>query len=155
MAQDIEWKGFLADNDRYADIINGICCGGKQVVNGSDLHELDSQVSFLRGPRFVRSWNPKKSRRKIKIRDTLRKAAFGVNFAIIGIENQEVKVDMCKAIKELIEVGREEGREVGLRALVISLSLLLPDSDTVYQAVIKNEDYSNVSKEQVMKYYRR
>ena len=65
---------------------------------------------------------------------------------------------MCKAIKELIEDGREEGRiagrEEGLRALVFSLSLLLPDSDAVYQAIIKNEDYSNVSKEQVMKYYR-
>lgn len=324
MEQDVEWKEYLADNDRYADIINGICCNGKQVVIGSDLHELDTQGGFLRGPRFVRRWKPKKGRRKIKIRDTLRKAAFGVNFAIIGIENQESigysmplrsmsydvgeyekqaakirretrkepkglssgeylygfrkesrmqpvvtfilysgeekwdgpeslhemidftdipdkiigmvpdyrinlieirkltdtsvfktdvrqvfnfikqsenktalkalvesdasyknmeedaydiiahytnatelikakdyyigkdgKVDMCKAIKELIEDGREEGREVGLRALVVSLSLLLPDSDTVYQAVIKNEDYSNVSKEQVMKYYRR
>lgn len=321
MAQDIEWKGYLADNDRYADIINGVVCGGKQIITGGDLYELDAQG-------------------KNKARDILRKAAFGVNFAIIGIENQEIidysmplrnmlydageyekqvakirkkvrkknvglksgeylygfkkesrinpvvtfvlysgeeewdgaeslhdmidftdvpesiaemvqdyrinlveirkikdigvfktdvrqvfdfircsddkealkklvecdnyyknmnedaydivahytkaselievkgyycgkdgKVDMCKALKELIEDGREEGRiagrtagriaglsegrEVGLRALVVSLSLLLPDSDTVYQAVINNEDYSNVSKEQVMKYYKR
>lgn len=336
MAQDIEWKGYFADNDRYADIINGIGCGGRQIVTGSDLHELDTQIGFLSEPRLIIRRNLKKrsfkkENRKIKIRDALRKATFGVNFAIIGIENQESidysmplsnmaydvgeyekqaakirrevrkkpkglrrgeylygflkesrmhpvvtfflysgveewdgpeslhemidfadipekiigmvpdyrinlveirklkdtsvfktdvrqvfdfircsedkkaleklvesdeyysnmeedaydivvnytnaselveakdyytgkdgKVDMCKAIKELIEdgreegriKGREEGREDGLRALVISLSLLLPDSDTVYQAVIKNEDYSNISKEQVMKYYR-
>lgn len=61
---------------------------------------------------------------------------------------------MCKAIKELIADGREEGREEGLRALVFSLSLLLPDSDAVYQAIIKNEGYNNISKEQIMKYYR-
>lgn len=69
---------------------------------------------------------------------------------------------MCKAIKELIADGREEGREEGriegreegLRALVFSLSLLLPDSNAVYQAVIKNESYHNVSREQVMKYYK-
>ncbi len=362
MVQDIGWKGYFADNDRYADIINGIGCGGRQVIAGNDLHELDTQVGFLRGAQLIKRWsynrgnskkgsykneNPKKESRKIKIRDTLRKAAFGVNFAIIGIENQESidysmplrnmsydvgeyekqaakirrevrkrpkglsrgeylygflkesrmhpvvtfilysgveewdgpeslheminfedipekiigmvpnyqinlveirkltdtnvfktdvrqvfdfircsenkkelktlvegdkyysrmeedaydivvhytnaaelieakdyysgkdgKVDMCKAIKELIEDGREEGRvegrikgiaegreegreegiaegrEEGLRALVFSLSLLLPDSNAVYQAIIKNEGYRNVSKEQVMRYYK-
>lgn len=340
MAQDIEWKGYFSDNDRYADIINGIGCGGRQIIKGEDLHELDTQVGFLREPKLIRrrvlkKGNIKKESRKTKIRDTLRKAAFGVNFAIIGIENQESidysmplrnmtydvgeyekqaakirkevrkkhkglsrgeylygflkesrmhpvvtfilysglgewdgpeslheminftdipenivgmvpnyrinlieirkltdtsifktdvrqvfdfirysenkkelkklvegdeyysrmeedaydivayytnaaelieakdyysgkdgTVDMCKAIKELIEDGREEGREEGrekgleegreegLRALVLSLSLLLPDSNAVYQAIIKNEGYCNVSREQVMKYYK-
>ncbi|MCM1047993.1 MAG: Rpn family recombination-promoting nuclease/putative transposase [Clostridiales bacterium] len=312
MNKDIGWKGYLADNDRYADIINGVCCKGRQMVTGDDLKELDTQTGFLQ-----------KLNRGIKIRDTLRKAAFGVNFAIIGIENQENldysmplrsmsydtgeyekqaakirrknrkklkdlrgseylygfgkkdrlnpvitliiysgeeewnepeslhemidftdipenminmvqdykvnlieirkltdtsifktdvrqvfdfircskdkaalknlvegdeayksmeedayevvaqytnatelieakedyygkdgKVDMCKALKELIEDGRAEGREEGLRALVFSLSLLLPSIDAVHQAIIRNEDYKNVSKEQVMKYYK-
>lgn len=327
MMKDIEWKVYLADDERYADIINGIGCRGRQIVTGADLHELDTQGGFLRILRHVRRRSLKNGRKRIKIRDVLRKAAFGVNFVIIGIENQEGidysmplrnmsydvgeyekqaakirrevrknpkglnsseylygflkesrmypvvtfilysgeedwdgpeslhemidftdipeniidmvqdyrinlveirklkdtsvfktdvrqvfdfircsedkkalkklvesdgyyssmeedaydivvhytnatelveakeyysgkegKVDMCKAIKELIadgrEEGREEGREVGLRALVFSLSLLLPDSDAVYQAIIKNEGYSNVSREQVMKYYR-
>lgn len=332
MAQDIEWKEYFADNDRYADIINGIGCGGRQIIAGNNLQELDTQVGFLSVPKLIRRRNYKKisynkRSRKIKIRDTLRKAAFGMNFAIIGIENQESidysmplrnmsydvgeydkqaakirrevrkkhkglrsseylygfrkesrinpvvtfilysgleewdgpetlhemidfsdipeniagmvpdyrinlieirkindtsvfktdvrqvfdfircsenkkelkslvesdeyyssmeedafdivahytnaveligmkdyysgkdgKVDMCKAIKELIEDGREEGleegREEGLRALVFSLSLLLPDSNAVYQAVIKNEVYGNISREQVMKYYK-
>ncbi|MCM1262511.1 MAG: Rpn family recombination-promoting nuclease/putative transposase [Butyrivibrio sp.] len=320
MNKDIGWKGYLADNDRYADIINGVCCKGVQMVAGSDLKELDTQTG---------------SRRKNRMRDTLRKAAFGVNFAIIGLENQDNidysmplrgmsydtgeyekqaarirrerrknrkkhngintdgeylysfgredklhpvitliiysgedewngaeslheiidftdipenlagmvqdyrvnlveirklkdtsvfktdvrqvfdfircsgnkdalknliegddtyksmeedaydvvaqytnatelieakedyygkdgKVDMCKALKELIEdgrlegreEGRLEGREEGLRALVFSLSLLLPSLDAVHQAVIRNEDYRNVSREQVKKYYK-
>ena len=338
MNKDIGWKGYLADNDRYADIINGICCNGRQMVAGSDLKELDTQTGFLRKPLFAGTnsskgtKNFKKSDRRIKIRDTIRKAAFGVNFAIIGIENQEIidysmplrimsydageyekqaakirreirkghkglsaseylygfakenrlhpvitliiysgedewsgyeslhemidftdipetminmvqdyrvnlveirkltdtsvfqtdvrqvfdfircsgdkealrnlvenndayksmeedaydvvaqytnatelieakddycgkdgKVDMCKALKELIEDGRAEGREEGreegieqgLRALVLSLSLLLPSLDAVHQAVIRNEDYKNVSKEQIKKYYKR
>lgn len=115
MAQDIEWKEFLADNDRYADIINGIVSDGKQVVTGSDLHELDTQGSFLRGPRFVRRWNPKKGRRKIKIRDTLRKAAFGVNFAIIGIENQE-SIDYSMPLRNMsYDVGEYEKQAAKIR----------------------------------------
>lgn len=42
----------------------------------------------------------------------------------------------------------------GFFAHFISLSLLLPDSNAVHQAIIKNENYHNVSKEQVMKYYK-
>lgn len=323
MVQDIDWKVYLADDERYADIINGIGCSGIQTVKASDLHDLDTQTGFLHGVKFIRRRGAKKGQRKIKIRDMLRKAAFGINFAIIGIENQEEidyslplrnmsydtgeyekqaakirrevrkkpeglssgeflygfrkgsrmypvvtfilysgteawdgpvtlhdildftdipesiikmipdyrinlieirkltdtsvfrtdvrqvfdfirysedkktlkilvegdayyrnmeedafdivthytnaseliaakdyysgkegKIDMCKAIKELIEDGRMEGREEGLRALVVSLNLLLPDFDSIYQAIIKNEDYSSVSREQVMKYYK-
>lgn len=359
MNKDISWKGYLDDNDRYADIINGICCEGRQIVTGGDLEELDTQTGFIWKPLFMgvkrhkgtdafnRTKSSKNAGRGIKIRDTLRKAAFGVNFAVIGIENQEItdysiplrnmsydvgeyekqaakirrinrkkrkgltageylysfkkedrlhpvvtliiysgeeewsgpeslhgiidftdipesvknmaqdyrinlveirkltdtsvfktdvrqvfdfircsgnkdalkdliegddtyksmeedaydvvahytnatelidvkddyyrkdgKVDMCKALKELMEDSRKEGREegraegrvegreegheegveegieIGLRALVLSLSLLLPSLDAVHKAVIKNEDYRDVSREQVKKYYR-
>ena len=70
MGKDVEWKSFFQDNHRYADIINGIGCGGVQLVKDMDLTEVDSTV-------------------KKKSRDILRKVALGVNFAIIGIENQE------------------------------------------------------------------
>ena len=70
MKKDESWKNFFGDNERYADIINGIGCNGKQFVKSEDLQELDTAS-------------------KKKARDLLRKAAFGVNFAIIGIENQD------------------------------------------------------------------
>lgn len=70
MGKDVEWKDFFEDNHRYADIINGIGCGGAQVVKDTDLVEVDTAV-------------------KKKNRDLLRKAALGMNFVIVGIENQD------------------------------------------------------------------
>lgn len=46
-----------------------------------------------------------------------------------------------------------KGIEKGLRALVQSLKVYIHDFESLYKAVIKNEDYRNVSREQVMKYY--
>ena len=84
MTQDITWKDYFLDNERYADIINGIGCGGRQVVAKDDLQELDTQTT----------------KQKIKIRDMIRKAAFGVNFAIIGIENQET-IDYAMPLRSM------------------------------------------------------
>ncbi len=70
MVKDVGWKGFLLDNSRYADIINGIGCNGEQVITEDDLQEADTQSEAA-------------------YRDCIRKVAFGVNFAIVGIENQE------------------------------------------------------------------
>ena len=65
-----EWSVFFEDNRRFADLINGIGCGGVQFVKDTDLLEADTTEGR-------------------KSRDVIRKVAFGMNFAIIGIENQE------------------------------------------------------------------
>ena len=65
-----EWNKFFEDNQRYADIINGIGCDGIQFVSDIDLTEVDTTEGR-------------------KSRDIIRKVAFGVNFAIIGVDNQE------------------------------------------------------------------
>lgn len=70
MKKDIGWKSYFEDARRYADIINGIGCRGKQFVKPDDLQEVDTAS-------------------KGKARDLLRKTAFGMNFALIGIENQD------------------------------------------------------------------
>lgn len=70
MKKDESWKKFFGDNKRYADIINGIGCNGERIVKPEDLQELDTFSNK-------------------KIRDLLRRVAFGINFAIIGIENQD------------------------------------------------------------------
>ena len=70
MGKAVEWNVYFEDNHRYADLINGIGCGGMQFVKDTDLDEADTTA-------------------KKKSRDILRKVAFGVNFAIIGIEHQE------------------------------------------------------------------
>ena len=70
MGKDVEWVDFFEDDCRYADAINGIIFSGKQVVSEADLSELDTRAGK-------------------KVRDLIRKTALGVNFAIVGIENQD------------------------------------------------------------------
>ena len=88
MGKDIGWKSFLSDDERYADVINGIGCKGQQIVSKDDLHEMDTQTGLSRSQNFVRRLTQSR-KGNVKIRDCLRKGAFGMNFAIIGIENQE------------------------------------------------------------------
>lgn len=92
MDRDVGWKEFLQDDARYADVINGLGCGGRQAVTVADLQEADTQT--ILGRVFERKdVGRRKSRRRkyrTKVRDMLRKVAFGVNFVIVGIENQEL-----------------------------------------------------------------
>lgn len=84
MKKDQSMKAFFERPDRYADAINGFGCDGKQLVTAKDLHEVDSKV-----------FDSQKSR------DIARKAAFGVNFAIIGIEAQET-IDYLIALRNML-----------------------------------------------------
>ena len=71
MKKDGYAKVFFSQNRRFADVINGGFCGGRQLVRPEDLQELDSEDH--RGLR----------------RDLIRKTAFGTNFVLIGLENQD------------------------------------------------------------------
>lgn len=123
MAQDMEWKGYFSDDERYADIINGIVFYGRQVVTKQDLQELDTQLGFLHGKSMIRRWRSAFDRRGVRIRDTVRKAAFGINFAVIGIENQEVidysiplrgmAYDVGEYEKQASRIRREVRKEKG------------------------------------------
>lgn len=74
---------FFSDNERYADIINGIGCDGVPFVRGKDLQELDTKVNFGR----IKRQGRREKGKKTFYRDLVRKTPFGVSFAIIGIEN--------------------------------------------------------------------
>ncbi len=86
MEKDLQEKGYLCAPERFADLINGVVCGGKNIVQPSDLTEMDSQTGYLRAfngrGRHTRQSRP-------RYRDVIRKAAFGINFMVVGIENQE------------------------------------------------------------------
>lgn len=86
MEKDLQKKGYLYDSERFADLINGVVCSGKRILNPSDLTDMDSQTGFYRGSLDRRKNSTKKKQR---YRDLVRKAAFGVNFMVVGIENQE------------------------------------------------------------------
>ncbi len=86
MEKDLQKKGYFYAPERFADLINGLICAGKEIVSPSDLTDMDSQTGFFLGA----SGNKERtSKKKQRYRDLIRKAAFGVNFMIVGIENQE------------------------------------------------------------------
>ena len=89
MKKDSSWKSFFSDDERFADCLNGFGFGGRQVLTGSDLQEMDSQTGYFPGTSLRNAFLSGKRSGKVKYRDLVRKAAFGMNFAIIGIENQE------------------------------------------------------------------
>ena len=108
MEKDIGWKLYFADNERYADIINGIGCGGNQLIKDTDLSEDDTQAGK-------------------KTRDLLRKSAFGVNFAMIGIENQEkmdyslplriMNYDVWKYERQAAQIRKEVRKNIKERSV--------------------------------------
>ena len=88
MGKDAVWKKYFSDNGRYADIINGIGCKGKQLVKAADLCDADSRAG------------------KRKDRDLLRRTAFGMNFALIGVENQET-IDYSLPLRNMVYDAEE------------------------------------------------
>ncbi len=105
MGKDEGWKKYFHDNRRCADLINGAGCGGEQIVKEMDLQDANPTVS-------------KRSR------DVLRKVAFGTNFMIVGIENQEemdyelalrnMLYDAADYEKQLIKIQKEVRAEKGI-----------------------------------------
>lgn len=86
MKKDLQKKGYFYDTERFADLINGVVCSGRQILLPSDLTDMDSQTG-----QFDASAGREKQQKELKDRrrDLIRKAAFGVNFMVLGIENQE------------------------------------------------------------------
>lgn len=114
MEKDLKTNNFFSDNERYADIINGIGCNGLQVVKGKELMELDTRTGVGR----VKGFGRKRKGRKIFYRDLLRKTPFGVNFAIIGIENQE-EIDYALPLRTMIyDAGAYEKQMVKIRKAI-------------------------------------
>lgn len=84
MEKDLQKKGYFNDPERFADLINGIVFSGRQILISTDLSDMDSQTGQFHA-------SSDQGRRKLRgqYRDLIRKAAFGVNFIVLGIENQE------------------------------------------------------------------
>lgn len=80
--KDISLVRYFEDQERYADLINGFIFHGEQVVSGQDIMEMDSRVTGA----FGKLWQKFLVQ---KYRDCVRRIVFGMNFAIVGIENQD------------------------------------------------------------------
>ena len=82
MEEDLTAKNCLSMDERYADLVNALLLEGEQVISASDLQELDSQQWSRQGKK-----NPKYRQ---MYRDLIKKTAFGINFSLIGVENQKL-----------------------------------------------------------------
>ncbi len=119
MEKDFYSSLFFSDNERYADIINGIGCDGIPFVKGKDLQELDTRVwhnsVYHKGMRIL---GRKHGRKKTLYRDLVRKTPFGINFAIVGIENQE-EIDYALPLRTMCyDAGTYERQAAGIRRQV-------------------------------------
>ena len=74
--QDTILKNFWKNNDRFADLFNG-----KEILKPDDLTEVDTDVSsMLKFNGHVETVQ--------KILDVVKKTAYGIDFMILGLENQ-------------------------------------------------------------------
>ena len=55
--------------------------------------------------------------------------------------------------RKAMDRGFKEGLEQALKALVYSLSKFEKDFDSLYEVVIRNDVYKDVTREEVMRYY--
>ena len=75
-------KTFWRDNEHFADLFNAALFDGRQVLKAGDLTEADTDISS------VLKFNGHAETMQ-KILDVVKKTAHGVDFVILGLENQE------------------------------------------------------------------
>ena len=62
-------------------------------------------------------------------------------------------LDDIEMEREEAEEALKQEREEGLSVLVTTLKSILPDFESVYNAVVKNEKYADHTRDEIKKYY--
>jgi chorismate mutase len=125
--------------DRY-DILNAIIV---YISEKHDSEDTDNELIRMLTNLFDE---------RINVSDKIKnlKSVYGLN---VTKEVESEVTDLCTYADAIENKGIEKGIEKGLKALVDSLKVYVSDFDALYMAVIKNETYEKVSREDVMKYY--
>lgn len=79
---DVIFKGFWRVNEHFADLFNTVVFHGKEILKPEILEEMDTDVS---GVIEMKDYKETLSR----TRDVIKKTAYGVEFVVLGIENQQ------------------------------------------------------------------
>lgn len=80
--RDLVTNKCLSDEERYSDLINAVVFDGERRIRSKDLQEVDSRS-------VISKWLYKHGYKNRQLyRDIIKKVAFGMNFAVIGVENQ-------------------------------------------------------------------
>ena len=88
------FKKFWKDNSRFADLFNACIFDGEQVLKPNDLTEVDTDISSLL------QFNGHAETIQ-KVLDVVKKTAFGIDFVILGIENQQ-KVHYAMPLRHMV-----------------------------------------------------
>ena len=180
---DLWQSDYFDDKRRFADIFNGALFKGEQIMNAEELEEVDSKlVHHEKSGEVVNVIRDKVYRWKgqpvsICVLENQSYVDYQMIFrvmleeAVSYIKQQKrvykkwkesgYRFDMCKAWDDHKESGRQEGRREGereilkksLKVLVDSLKKFSLDLEAVYNAVIENDLYKEVTKEQVRDCY--
>lgn len=89
--KDVVTHAYWSDNERFADIMNAGLFHGKTILRGEDLSSEERYTGGLFG-------RLRKRKAVYKYRDVIKKAAFGSNFVLLGIENQS-KIDYAMPVR--------------------------------------------------------
>ena len=88
-------KNFWKDNARFADLFNAVLFDGEQKLRPEDLKEADVDLSsILKFNGYVETIQ--------RLRDVVKKTAYGMDFVIWGIENQQ-KIHYAMPLRHMIE----------------------------------------------------
>lgn len=79
---DVILKNFWRQNERFADLFNAVIFRGKQIIKPEDLTERDTDMSGI-----IQFKDYQKTLERT--RDVVKKMAYGVEFAVLGIESQQ------------------------------------------------------------------
>lgn len=94
---DVLLKDFWRPNDRFADLFNAVVFQGKEVLKPEELQEMDTDMSgIIRFKDYEQSL--------VRIRDVVKKTAFGVEFVVLGIESQQ-KIHYAMPLRTLLYDG--------------------------------------------------
>lgn len=95
---DVDFKVFWRNPERFADLFNGVCFGGKPIIDADCLLESDAEVSGV-----IDYVDARVSLQRA--RDVVKKSAYGLDFIILGIENQKT-VDYTMPLRVMVYDGQ-------------------------------------------------
>ena len=87
-------KNFWKNNSRFADLFNAYIFEGEQVLKPEDLTEVDTDISSL-----IQFNGHAETIQKVL--DVVKKTAFGIDFVILGIENQQ-KIHYAMPLRHMV-----------------------------------------------------
>lgn len=101
---DPELKEFFRVPEHFADLFNGVCFGGEQVLNADELVEIDTDVSGVLVSKVYRE-------SVVRNRDVLKTVVSGTRLVIFGVENQNV-IDYTMPLRVMVYDGLSYTKEL-------------------------------------------